>query len=232
MGALPLPWLTLALALTPTGAAGQGVLGGTWSAGWDSAGAPIVVEARYRLVPDTATTIPYLVVRFGTARVGGMRAAVDGSPVTAESMGGSGRAERGRLRLPVGHGDTVELVLRYRVHDVSAPGTEQFDLPVPVALVDWRPVAAREGFFSARFRLPEDHAVVDLFPTVPWERRSVGGRRSELAFSLPVPPSLVRIRGQIGPAGLLTYGRRVDLAVGALVALLGIVAWRQLRRTT
>lgn len=109
------------------------------------------------------------------------------------------------------------------------PQTGAFDLTLPVLFVDWLPREATQDFFVGEVALPASHTLAESFPTAPTlEREADGGRRYR--FSLQVVPSLVRLRGYIGRAPLLTTARVIDLGVLAALLLIAFVSWHRFRR--
>lgn len=166
----------------------------------------------------------------------------------------------GAVILPAGAGDVAQarlsLVLRYRVSgpgvstgagtvtgtvraavtgparaasgSSTTPGSD-FDAVIPVIRVDWPPEASREALFTARVSLPPDWSVVEVFPMVPREVAERDGERVH-ALSLPVVPSMVRLRGRVGDPPVLTLGRWVDLGVLSVILAAGLLGWRGLRR--
>lgn len=134
----------------------------------------------------------------------------------------------GDLRLPravEGTGEH-ELTLTYDVVDALRSRGNDFDLVVPVIIVDWPPTTAPPDMFRARIEMPSDFSVAAAFPTVDRVSEERDGTRLE-SFQLQVTPSVLRFRGSVGEAPLFTRGRLVDLGVGLF--LLGLVAYGMVR---
>lgn len=181
-----------------------------------------------------AERIPLLGLHFLGARIEGLEASMDGTALgleaAREQVDGSPLFS-GHLRLPepVTSTGERELTLSYDVADALRSDGGAFDLVVPVVIVDWPPTTAPPDMFSARLSLPEELSISAAFPTVRRSSEVRDGTRVE-SFRLQVAPSVVRLRGSVGDAPLLTLGRLVDLTVGLF--LLGLVAygtvrWRQ-----
>ena len=104
-----------------------------------------------------------------------------------------------------------------------------FDVSLPVLFVDWLPTEAPRDFFTAEITLPPSYSLAEAFPTV-LNREEADGGRARYRFSLQVLPSLVRLRGYVGQAPLLTTARAIDLGVLAVLLLVAVVSWRRFRR--
>ena len=109
------------------------------------------------------------------------------------------------------------------------PAARTFDVSIPVLFVDWRPTEAPQDFFVAEVTLPATYSLVEAFPTV-LNQEIADDERQRYLFSLQVLPSLVRLRGYVGQAPLLTTARAIDLGVLAVLLLVALVSWRYFRR--
>lgn len=206
-------------------------------------GSPPRLELDYRLrVPPEVGEIPLRGLAFGGTEIAGVEAWVDGSPVEVRLRPDGRLLTAATVPLPEargegrgagrGSGGPAERSLRlaYRVEDARGPsGGASFDLRLPVLRVDWEPTSSEEGTFAAEMRLPLDARVTERLPTVPMTR-SAAGSEAVYRFTLPAVPSVLRFRGRTGPAPALTLGRWVDLAVLAVLALVGLLGWRAFRR--
>ena len=83
--------------------------------------------------------------------------------------------------------------------------------------------------FIASVTIPADFSVVETFPTVPKTVAEVEDQRT-YDFRVQVVPSMVRFRGHVGDPPLLTFARKVDLGVLAILLIAGAFGWRGLRR--
>ena len=110
------------------------------------------------------------------------------------------------------------------------PEARAFDVTIPVLFVDWLPTEAPQDFFVAEITLPATYSLVEAFPTV-LNREIDDSGRSRYRISLQVLPSLVRLRGYVGQAPLLTTARAIDLGVLAVLLLVILVSWRWFRRS-
>ncbi len=109
------------------------------------------------------------------------------------------------------------------------PEARAFDVSIPVLFVDWLPTEAPQDFFVAEVTLPATYSLVEAFPTV-LNQEIADDERQRYRFSLQVLPSLVRLRGYVGQAPLLTTARAIDLGVLAVLLLVAFVSWRYFRR--
>lgn len=174
-----------------------------------------------------------------------VEATFDGGPADVEWLPAGLPALRGRVTpgpgadpadaarpAAAGGSSTRSLVFRYRIDSGSGAPTGEaatVDVRLPVILVDWPPAAAPEEFFQARIAIPPGMAIVERFPTVPLRPEpAAGGARATVRMSLPAAPSVLRFRLARGASGP-TFATRVDLAVIAVLLLLGAVAWRGFR---
>ncbi len=121
----------------------------------------------------------------------------------------------------------LAFTLEYRLPRL--PEARTFDVSLPVLFVDWLPTEAPQDFFVAEVTLPATYSLVEAFPTV-LNREIADGGRARYRFSLQVLPSLVRLRGYVGQAPLLTTARAIDLGVLAVLLLVILVSWRRFRR--
>jgi hypothetical protein len=123
----------------------------------------------------------------------------------------------------------VTLDLTYGVSNANRGSSEEgFDLTVPLLLVDWRPVAATDTFFTARILLSADHHIAEFFPTIPTTSKEVDGVR-EHTIVVPAVPGLLRLRGGEGSHPFLTFNHMLDLGVLLVIGLLSVAGWRRLR---
>ncbi|HSR41692.1 MAG TPA: hypothetical protein VLL48_05965, partial [Longimicrobiales bacterium] len=234
--------LTLALAASGPAAAQHGGAGSSDGEGTAGAVLDAVVEAdltgpgasveavfRVRLPPGEPE-MPVEALRVGAGRVPGLRARVEGRPARLEWTDEAGPRSRGRVRVPDGlpEGRPVEVRLEYRVVGDRAPGGR---IRIPVVRVPWPPAAARPGTFTARAILPDTLRVAETFPTVLGSVTSRDGTRL-YALDLHVVPSVVSLRVHGASSPTLSFTQAVDGAVGILLALLGFLGWRALRRQT
>lgn len=186
----------------------------------------------YRLhINAGAERVPLLGLHFLGARIEGLEASLDGRALDLEAASDQADGSplfSGHLRLPepVASAGERELILSYDIVDALRVDRGTFDLIVPVLIVDWPPTTAPPDMFGARLSLPEELSISAAFPTVPRSSEVRDGTRVE-SFGLQVTPSVVRLRGSVGDAPLLTLGRLVDLGVGLF--LLGLVAYGTVR---
>lgn len=122
---------------------------------------------------------------------------------------------------------TSSLDLEYEVVERVFRG-DDFDISVPVLLVDWPLEGTRPGLFIATTRMPVDYALVEVFPTVPL-RHSEQAAVREYELEMQVVPSLVRFRGRLGTPPVVTFARTVDLAAIAVILLGCFLGWWGLR---
>lgn len=189
------------------------------------------VTLTYRLrIPSGVDTVPVQTVNFLGAEVEGLAARVEGEPATLRRRTTDPRLVRAVVDVPVPHeaGDTVRVELSYQVAKALRTDGENFDVVIPVVLVDWQPSSAPPDMFDASLLLPPEFSATKVFPTVPRETVDEGGAR-KLSLSLQVAPSMLRVGGVVGESVFLTRGRIVDLAVAALLAgllALGVYRWR------
>lgn len=212
--------------------------------GAESVGADPRVELEYRLrVPAATEEIPLRGLAFAGTDVSEVEAWLDGRPVDVRLRRSRPLVRSGAIRLPpaggaAGTGDDAAgdrrvrvLRLAYRVEGPPGQGAgRSFDLRVPVLRVDWPPSGSGEGTFRGEVVVPSDARVTDRLPTVPMSREAAG-ERAVYRFQLPAVPSIIRLRGRMGPSPGLTLGQWVDLSVLATLALLGLLGWRLLRRS-
>lgn len=196
-------------------------------------GAPTRVRVRYRLAPATGVgMVPLKGLGFFGARPAAVGVRFGDGPTRSVAL----QNPRGDLLsatpaipgVPAA-GDTLSLLLTYELEQAISPDARAFDLVLPVIYVDWPPAGAPEDMFAARVTIPADYTVVEAFPTVPKEVTVDGDRRS-YTFGVQVVPSMVRFRGHVGEAPLLTFARKVDLAVVLILLVAGGLGWRGLRR--
>jgi len=219
---VPLGALLLAF---PAGLEAQEVESGDLLADIDPTGAT-EVRAVYHVRPERTEAIPLLGLEVMGARVSSLEVrfleagAWDAVPIR--------RAPSGRLEAAIPIPGTergrpiVRIELRYRVEQASTSGDGDFDRTVPVLLVNHPPAGDRPELLTARWTLPDGYAVSESFPLVPLDPEIVDGRRS-YTITLPVVPSMFRIRGRRGPRPFLTFGRLVD---GTVVCVLLLLAGR------
>ncbi|NIP57292.1 MAG: hypothetical protein GWM92_03890 [Gemmatimonadetes bacterium] len=192
-----------------------------------SDGAAVEVLFRVR-IPPGASRVPLEALRIGDGRIAGLRARVDGGPARLDwTDDGPGRST-GWIRIPQGGAGSGPLEVRL---DYRVTGSRETEGPIriPVVRVPWPPRAARPGTFTARALLPDTLRVAETFPTVLGSVTSREGGRA-YALDLHVVPSVVslRVHGASSPA--LSFTHMVDAGVGVLLAILGLLGWRALRR--
>lgn len=187
------------------------------------------VEALFRVrIPPTDAAVPLEALRIGGGRIAGLRVRVDGVPARLEWTDEGPGPGTGRIRIPdaVAESGSLEVRLDYRVAGSRESGDR---IRIPVVRVPWPPEAARPGTFTARALLPDTLRVTETFPTVLGSVTPREGGRV-YALDLHVVPSVVslRVHGASSPA--LSFTHTVDAAVGLLLAILGLLGWRALRR--
>jgi len=190
-------------------------------------GADVEVLFRVR-IPPTDAAVPLEALRIGGGRIAGLRARVDGVPARLEWADEGPGPSTGRIRIPDAAAESGPLDVRldYRV---TGSGESGHRIRIPVVRVPWPPEAARPGTFTARALLPDTLRVTETFPTVLGSVTPREGGRS-YALDLHVVPSVVslRVHGASSPA--LSFTHTVDAAVGLVLAILGLLGWRALRR--
>ncbi|MGH7541180.1 MAG: hypothetical protein ACRELC_09290 [Gemmatimonadota bacterium] len=245
--------LLLTVALLPSDATAQAdgrILGATLTvqAATDS---PTRVELEYDLSrPLESGRVSWRALAFAGALPTDVTASVGGEPVAVSLDASDLPLLRGSVALGPGSavngadsesggadpeygaalGSSFSLVFTYRLPPRGDAGENELELDVPVLLLDWPPEAAPEGMFKARLAFPPGFAPVERFPTVPLlERRGAGGEVSEYELSLPVIPSLVRVRARLGGPRFLAFGASVDAVVIGALLVVGWIGWRRFR---
>jgi hypothetical protein len=163
------------------------------------------------------------IVRFApTARAEG----VAGDGDDAGDAVGSGEAPG--LPSRSGEAGTAMLELRYRVDGSLRRRGSDLEVAVPLLLVSGKPAGSREDLFNLRVELPSELEVYEFFPTVP---RSIvrDGESAAHLLTLQAIPAVVRWRGRMGEARLITYQTAVDLVTIALLVLLSAVTYKVIR---
>lgn len=211
------------------GVGAQEVEGGDLVADIDPAGAT-EVRAMYEVRPERTEAIPLLGLEVMGARVSSLEVRFLESGAWASVP--IQRAPSGRLTATISIPGTerarsvVRIELRYRVDQPTPSGEGRFDHTIPILLVDHPPVGDRPELLTARWTLPDGYSVSESFPLVPLDPAIVDGRRS-YAITLPVVPSMLRIRGTRGARPFLTFGRLVDGTVVCVLLLLAGWGWRE-----
>lgn len=225
--------------LVPTAAAGQEsgvepperIRGATLSVRVER-DAPVRVELGYELALDPGTReLPLRGIAFRGAVPERVTARAGGAPAPVRIDATAPPLLSGAVEIPAGSvaDGTLSLALLYQISRPFMPEQDRFDLAVPIPIPDRPPVGAPERLFVAEVRLPPGFALVERFPTVPVVRR-MEGEVPVYELSLPVVPSLLRVRGRSGPPPLVTFGQALDIGVIGALLILGLVGWRLVRR--
>lgn len=127
-----------------------------------------------------------------------------------------------------GEAGTAMLELRYRVDGSLRRRGSDLEVAVPLLLVSGKPSGSREDLFTLRVELPPELEVYEFFPTVP---RSIvrDGESVAHLLTLQAIPAVVRWRGRMGEARLITFQTTVDLVTIALLVLLSAVTYKVIR---
>ena len=197
------------------------------------------VVARYQLLlSDTASGVTLRGVAFFGARPTGIQASLDGEPVEAglgpTELGGAldSTGVSGFVRFApsarAGGAGAATLELRYRAEGSIRRRGSGVEVVVPLLLVSGKPSDSREDLFNLRVELPPELEVYEFFPTVP---RSIvrDGESAAHLLTLQAIPAVIRWRGQMGEARLITFQTAVDLVTVALLVLLSAVTYRVIR---
>jgi hypothetical protein len=187
-------------------------------------GGQAVVVARYRLrVPGSADTLRLTAIPFFGLRPADVTATLNGSAVPVH--GGFEDAGDGPHIMP-GAG-AVELELRYTVPGAALAGDRDIDLRVPLVLPVAVATESGDDFFRVELSAPPGFTVTESFPSVA----AIVSTDPDVhhAMRLPAAPSLLRWRLTTG-AARLGFAHTVDMALAAVLAVLGLLGVRALRR--
>lgn len=187
-------------------------------------GRAAVVVARYRIrVPEGADTLRLASIPFFGLRPTDVTATVNGSAVPVH--GGFDDAGDGtRIMLVAG---SAELELRYTVPDAALARDRDIDLRVPLVLPVAVATESGDDFLRVELSAPPGFTVTESFPSVA----PIVSADPDVhhAMRLPAAPSLLRWRLTTGPARL-GFAHTVDIALAAVLAVLGLLGVRALRR--
>lgn len=195
--------------------------------------APVGVELRYDLTLEPGTReLPLRGIAFRGAVPERMTATAGGAPAPVRMDAAAPPLVSGTVEIPAGSvaDGTLSLGLLYQIPRPFRSEEDRFDLAVPIPIPDRPPVGAPERLFVAEVRLPPGFSLVERFPTVPVVQRMDDEVRV-YELSLPVVPSLLRVRARSGPPPLVTFGQAVDIGVIGALLILGLVGWRLFRRS-
>lgn len=164
-------------------------------------------------------SIPVNFLGFGAATV--REVIVDGSPLVLWPTTGSHRQAAVRPPAAV-DGDAVEIALAYTINEaVEVEGNE---LTLRVPLVTGPPPEEGGDGFVAAVRVPAGWAMAEGFPS--------GLRPNDAGVwevSLPVVPSVVRMRGRSDGARRVGLPLVVDVLTLSLLLAFAFFGWRHLR---
>lgn len=190
------------------------------------------VTIRYRLVADTTVRrVPVKGMAFFEVTPADVRAQAGGqrAPIGLEVKRGPLLAGGVDLPTALAPGDSLKLILTYRLPAAIPTTGGRFDVVLPLLFVDWKPAGAPEGLLEAAIELPAKYSIQESFPTVP---RTITTQRGVRRYDLQLQavPSLIRFRGHAGEPPFFTFSRLVDLGVLALLGVVGAWGWLALRR--
>lgn len=199
----------------------------------DGEAARTSIEVRYRVSPGgTLDSIPLTGIEFSGTRLRRLEAEIGGEtvPVTLDRSRAPAIGGFVHLRSPSPSDDTLAVTLTYEL-DRAIPGSSrQFDLVLPLLLVDWTPAGAPDDMLRARVSIPASYSVQESFPTVPKEMQLSGDLR-RYDFRLQVIPTMIRFRGHVGDPPVLSFSRLVDLGVLLLLIVAGALGWWGMQRS-
>jgi len=181
------------------------------------------VRVEYRLsghAPGAA--IPIQLLGFGVATTDEVRVgALD--PVVLWPTSGTLRVATVRS-WGSAEGEASRFALEYDVLEAVEQSGDAFVVRVPIVVVKLPPVEEADELFRARVRLPAAWRVADGFPS---GFRADG---DDYSVSLPVVPSVVRLRGRVDGRWRPGLPLVVDLLVVSILLAFAFRGWRHLRR--
>ncbi len=179
-----------------------------------SEGPDVAVRLAYRVEPSLAASVSFSALEIEGVAIEEIAAFASDSPLAVDLEPRSGPKREGTIDLPPG---TETLELRYVVRRGAEWTDDGVRVRLPCAILDRKLEETRSGLFSSVVSLPAGLSIVDGFPA-----HSIAAADGTHRWELPVVPAFLSLRAS-SKAVLFTPSRVATLAVGALIALAGIV---------
>lgn len=165
-------------------------------------------------IKENTKYIPLSALIFSNTTIESLEASSNGihCPVTLDQSNATSIS--GFINLPesLEMGEEMTLVINYCVPGSVYLHENNFELMVPIVVVDWKPERAIINVFEATINVPDKVFVEEHFPSTPITSE-FNENIMTMSLQLQAIPSLIRVKGKIGEPTYFTFTRKVDLTI-------------------
>lgn len=193
----------------------------------DAKGSSFNVSITYHFTQPINSDIELKVLNFDTPVANSVYFNAPQGAVQRVRFDGNDKIMSGKITQSLGKGLGSELTVFYRVPFLS--NEKRFRLTIPIVYPDIPSEGNSKALFEAALEMDSKWNVYENFPAQTWSVESTD-QSTVHNLSLQAVPSVIRIKGGIGPQPIFSMMNLVDGAIILVLLVLLFFGWKKIKQ--